>query len=141
MYAIRSYYAYVNGNLVQITPEIVGTVTSIAADDGDFVQKGQVLVHFDNSDADIAFDSAEANLAQSVRQVRALFNNVEQAKAVVAEQKIGLRKAQSDLIRRQNMVKAGGLSQEELSHAQDMMNSAEKALAVAQQQLNSYNFV
>ncbi len=129
--------AYVNGNLVQITPEITGTVTSITADDGDYVQKGQVLVHFDNSDADIAFDSAEANLAQAVRQVRALFNNVEQAKAVVAEQKIALRKAQSDLIRRQNMVKAGGLSQEELSHAQDMVNSAEKALAVAQQQLNS----
>ena len=129
--------AYVNGNLVQITPEVIGTVTSITADDGDFVQKGQELVRFDNSDADIAFDAAEANLAQAVRQVRALFNNVEQAKAVVAEQKIGLRKAQSDLVRRQNMVKAGGLSQEELSHAQDMVNSAEKALAVAQQQLNS----
>lgn len=129
--------AYVNGNLVQITPEVIGTVTSITADDGDFVQKGQELVRFDNSDADIAFDAAEANLAQAVRQVRALFNNVEQAKAVVAEQKISLRKSQSDLVRRQNMVKAGGLSQEELSHAQDMVNSAEKALAVAQQQLNS----
>lgn len=129
--------AYVNGNLVQITPEVIGTVTSITADDGDFVQKGQELVRFDNSDADIAFDAAEANLAQAVRQVRALFKYVEQAKAVVAEQKISLRKSQSDLVRRQNMVKAGGLSQEELSHAQDMVNSAEKALAVAQQQLNS----
>ena len=129
--------AYVNGNLVQITPEIIGTVTSITADDGDFVVQGQELVHFDNSDADIAFDNAEAGLAQAVRQVRALFNNADQARAVVAEQKIALRKAEADLARRKNMVKAGGLSQEELSHAQDMANSAEKALAVAEQQLKS----
>ena len=129
--------AYVNGNLVQITPEIIGTVTSITADDGDFVVQGQELVHFDNSDADIAFDNAEAGLAQAVRQVRALFNNADQARAVVAEQKIALRKAEADLARRKNMVKAGGLSQEELGHAQDMANSAEKALAVAEQQLKS----
>ena len=117
--------------------EIIGTVTSITADDGDFVVQGQELVHFDNSDADIAFDNAEAGLAQAVRQVRALFNNADQARAVVAEQKIALRKAEADLARRKNMVKAGGLSQEELSHAQDMANSAEKALAVAEQQLKS----
>lgn len=129
--------AYVNGNLVQITPEIVGTVTSITADDGDYVVKGQELVRFDNSDADIAFDTAEANLAQAVRQVRSMFNNTEQAKAVVAEQKIALRKAETDLSRRKNMVKAGGLSQEELSHAQDTVNSAEKALAVAEQQMKA----
>lgn len=129
--------AYVNGNLVQLTPEIAGTVTRIAADDGDYVTQGQELVRFDNSDADIAFDNAEASLAQAVRQVRAMFNNAEQARAVVAEQKIALRKAESDLARRKNMVKAGGLSQEELSHAQEMANSAEKALAVAEQQLKS----
>ena len=129
--------AYVNGNLVQLTPEIAGTVTRIAADDGDYVTQGQELVRFDSSDADIAFDNAEASLAQAVRQVRAMFNNAEQARAVVAEQKIALRKAESDLARRKNMVKAGGLSQEELSHAQEMANSAEKALAVAEQQLKS----
>lgn len=129
--------AYVNGNLVQLTPEIAGTVTRIAADDGDYVTQGQELVRFDSSDADIAFDNAESSLAQAVRQVRAMFNNAEQARAVVAEQKIALRKAESDLARRKNMVKAGGLSQEELSHAQEMANSAEKALAVAEQQLKS----
>ncbi len=129
--------AYVNGNLVQITPEITGTVTKIAADDGDYVEKGQELVRFDDADADIAFENAMANLAQTVRQVRGLFNNVEQAKAVVAEKTIALNKAKTDVRRRKDMVKAGGLSQEELSHAQDMVNSAEKALAVAEQQLKS----
>jgi membrane fusion protein (multidrug efflux system) len=129
--------AYINGNLVQITPETAGTVTSIAADDGDFVQKGQPMVSFDQSDALLAQENAEAGLAQTVRQVRSLFNNVEQAQAVAAERKIALQKAQADVARRKNMVKAGGLSQEELVHAQDVVNSAEKALVAAQQQLKS----
>ncbi|KUJ00662.1 HlyD family secretion protein [Vibrio sp. MEBiC08052] len=129
--------AYVKGNLVQITPEISGTVTQIAAEDGDYVKQGQVLVHLDDADAKLAFENATANLAQTVRKVRGLFNNVQQAKAVVEERKIALNKAKTDFDRRKNMVAAGGLSQEELSHAQDMMNSAEKALAVAEQQLKS----
>lgn len=129
--------AYISGNLVQITPETAGTVTSIAADDGDFVQKGQPMISFDQSDAVLAQENAEAGLAQTVRQVRTLFNNVDQAQAVTAERKIALQKAQADVARRKNMVKAGGLSQEELIHAQDVVSSAEKALAAAQQQLKS----
>lgn len=129
--------AYASGNLVQITPETAGTVTRIAADDGDFVQKGQAMVSFDQSDALLAQENAEAGLAQTVRQVRSLFNNVEQAKAVVAERKIALQKAEADVQRRKNMVKAGGLSQEELVHAQDVVSTAEKSLAAAQQQLKS----
>lgn len=128
--------AYVVGNLVQVNPEIQGTVTSITVDDGDFVQQGQALVQFDKADADIKLQSAKANLAQSVRQVRSLFNGVAQAQAVVDEREIALQKAERDYKRRQNMVKAGGLSREELSHAKDTMNSAKKALDVALQQLN-----
>ncbi|MEI8634761.1 biotin/lipoyl-binding protein [Vibrio sp. PP-XX7] len=129
--------AYVEGNLVQITPQVVGTVTQIAADDGDYIKKGQEVIRFDSSDADIELQTAKANLAQTVRQVRSLFNNVEQAKAVVAQKQIAFNKAQTDYRRRQEMVKAGGLSQEDLSHAKDMVDSAEKALAVSIQQRRS----
>ena len=129
--------AYISGNLVQITPETAGTVTSIAADDGDFVQKGQPMISFDQSDALLAQENAEAGLAQTVRQVRTLFNNVDQAQAVTAERKIALQKAKADVARRKDMVKAGGLSQEELIHAQDVVSTTEKALAAAQQQLKS----
>ena len=34
--------AYVNGNVVEITPLVTGTVVSIGADDGDLVHEGQV---------------------------------------------------------------------------------------------------
>lgn len=45
--------AYVNGNVVAITPLVTGTVVSIGADDGDLVHEGQVLLEFDPSDAEV----------------------------------------------------------------------------------------
>ena len=61
--------AYVQGNLVQITPQVSGTVISIGADDTDFVKSGQELVKLDTADAQVAIDQAEAQLAQTVREV------------------------------------------------------------------------
>ena len=43
--------AYVQGNVVQVTPQIGGTVIAISADDTDFVKAGQPLVKLDPADA------------------------------------------------------------------------------------------
>ena len=67
--------AYVQGNVIQITPQIGGTVMAIYADDTDFVKAGQPLVQLDPADAKVALEQAEANLAQTVRQVRTLYAN------------------------------------------------------------------
>ncbi|SDI37592.1 HlyD family secretion protein [Pseudomonas panipatensis] len=129
--------AYVNGNVVQITPQVTGTVVSIGADDGDLVQKGQVLVKFDPSDADIALQQAEANLARAVRQVRGLFSNVDGYKADVAAKKVALAKAEADFKRRQNLANVGAISQEELAHARDALDTARNSLTSAEQQLDT----
>ena len=68
--------AYVNGNVVQITPQMPGTVVSIGAEDGDLVHAGQVLVKLDPSDADVPLAEAKANLANTVRKVRGLYASV-----------------------------------------------------------------
>ena len=67
--------AYVQGNLIQITPQMGGTVIAILADDTDFVKAGQALVKLDPADAKVTLDQAESNLAQVVRQVRTLYAN------------------------------------------------------------------
>src|SRR5450830_1423184 len=54
--------AYVNGNVVEITPLVTGTVVSIGADDGDLVHEGQVLINFDPNDAAVGLQSAQDNL-------------------------------------------------------------------------------
>ena len=65
--------AYVNGNVVQITPQVVGTVIAVNADDTQTVKIGDPLVQLDPADSRIALQQAEANLGQTVRQVRGLF--------------------------------------------------------------------
>ncbi len=129
--------AYVNGNVVEITPLTTGTVVSIGADDGDLVHEGQVLLNFDPSDAEVGLQSAEANLARTVRQVRGLYSNVDSMKAQVAAQKAEVQKAQENFSRRRNLAAGGAISQEELSHARDDLASAQSALNSAQQQLAS----
>ena len=129
--------AYVSGNVVQIMPQVTGTVVSITADDGDLVHEGQVLVKFDPSDTEVALQSAEANLAKTVRQVRGLYSNVDSYKAQVASRKVELERARSDYKRRQDLARGGAISQEELSHARDTLNAAENALTSAEQQLST----
>ncbi|NBA95920.1 efflux RND transporter periplasmic adaptor subunit [Pseudomonas sp. R5(2019)] len=129
--------AYVNGNVVEITPLTTGTVISIGADDGDLVREGQVLVEFDPSDAQVNLQSAKANLARAVREVRGLYSNVDGMKAQVEARKAELTKAQENFSRRKTLAAGGAISQEELSHARDDLSSAQSALSNAQQQLNT----
>jgi membrane fusion protein (multidrug efflux system) len=129
--------AYVNGNIVQITPRINGTVITIGADDGDLVKQGDVLVKLDRSDADVELQRASANLASTVRKVRGLYSTVSGAQAQLAVQRVALAKAQADYNRRRDLAKTGAISNEELSHALDALNSAQNGLTTAQQQLQT----
>lgn len=127
--------AYVNGNVVAITPLVTGTVVSIGADDGDLVREGQVLIQFDPSDAEVSLQSAEANLGKTVRQVRGLYSNVDGMRAQLAAQRAEVQKAQDNYNRRKNLAAGGAISQEELSHARDDLTTAQNALNNVQQQL------
>src|SRR6266513_6404690 len=109
--------AYVSGNIVQITPQISGTVVAIGADDTQFVKAGQMLVQLDQADAKIALDQAEAQLARTVREVRNLFATTAQLEAAVQQRQTDLAAAQSDLARRQRLGASGAVSGEELQHA------------------------
>ena len=129
--------AYVNGNVVEITPLVTGTVVSIGADDGDLVHEGQVLIEFDPSDAEIGLQAAQADLARAVRRVRGLYSNVDGMKAQVAARQAEQTKAQENYTRRKTLAAGGAISLEELSHARDDLASAQNALINARQQLNT----
>jgi membrane fusion protein (multidrug efflux system) len=131
--------AYVQGNVIQITPQIGGTVTALLADDTDFVKAGQALVKLDPADATLALDQAEANLAQTVRQVRTLYANNATLRAQIAVRETDVARAQTeiarttdDLQRRQALVGNGAVSKEELSHALAQQTAARNALTTAQ---------
>lgn len=130
--------AYVAGNVVQITPQINGTVIAIDADDTDYVQAGKPLIRIDSTDADVALSQAEAALAQAVRQTRTLYANnstlaanISQRAAEVKRAQTDLRKARDDYQRRAAVASQGAVSGEELQHAKDAVDSASNAYAAA----------
>ena len=129
--------AYVSGNLVQITPQVAGTVLAIRADDTDYVKSGSTLVELDKADAQTVLVQAEAQLAKTVRSVRTLRATSTEAEANVTLRRADLRKAEQDLARRRSVESTGAVSGEELQHALDAVNAARAALDAAQKQLEA----
>ena len=127
--------AYVDGNVVQITPQVAGTVVEIDADDTQHVTAGQALVELDRVDARVTLDRAKADLAETVREVRGVFARTDQLRSEVAVREVDLAKAKKDLVRRDNLAQSGAVSAEEVQHARDSVRGAESALAAAREQL------
>ncbi len=129
--------AYVGGNVVQVTPQVGGTVLAIHTDDTELVQVGSPLVDLDQADAKVALASAEAQLAQTVRQVRTLFVNNNALASNVTARAAELDRARSDLARRSQLISTGAVSKEELEHAKVAVQGAEAALQATREQLAS----
>jgi len=131
--------AYVQGNVVQLTPQVGGTVVAINADDTDHVKAGQLLVRLDPADARVALDQAEAQLAQTVREVRTLYANNSTLKAQIALREADLARAQSELARAQDdvarrspLVVTGAVGKEEFNHSTAQLSAAKSSVAAAQ---------
>ncbi|MGA8049228.1 MAG: HlyD family efflux transporter periplasmic adaptor subunit [Burkholderiales bacterium] len=129
--------AYVGGNLVQVTPQVAGTVVAIGADDTDLVEAGQTLVRLDAADAKVALAQAEAQLAQAVRTSRTVYANNSVLDAAVAQRAAELRKAEDDLARRIELDAKGMVTKEDLEHARSSVAAAKAALLEARERLAS----
>ena len=137
-YKVTTDNAYVQGNLVQITPQVAGTVLAIDADDTDFVEAGRLLVHLDPADAQVALDQAKAQLAQTVREVRTTFANnstlsanIALREAELARAKAETANAEEDVDRRRPLVNTGAVGKEEQQHALTGLANAKAAEAAA----------
>jgi len=129
--------AYVNGNLIQVMPQISAPVTQILADETDFVKKGSVLIVLDKLDAEIALKKAETDLAVTVRQVSQLYHQVEQLQAKLKAQEELVQKAKNDYQRRQKLGVGEVITVEDLEHSKVTMSGAEDTLDLVQHQLDS----
>ena len=134
-YDVSTDDAYVSGNVIQVTPQITGTVVAVRADDTDYVQAGQPLVSIDDVDTRLALDQAKATFSQTLREVRALYSNEGALVASVSLQETNLARLQEDLARRQKLAGTGAVSAEELKHARDAVQTANDQLNNVRKQL------
>ena len=137
-YYVDTDNAYVQGNVVQITPQVGGTVVSIGVNDTDTVKAGQLLVKLDTADARVALDQAEAQLAQTVREVRATFAGNNALNATIGARQADLARSETDqgrlnadFARREGLVADGAVSGEELQHLKTAIANARSTQAIA----------
>ena len=138
-YHISTDNAYVAGNVIQITPQVSGTVVSIQADETDFVKAGELLVKIDPADAKVALEQARAQLEQTIREVKTLFANNEALRAQVnlreadfTKAEVELARAQDDVKRRTPLLNSGAVGQEEFNHVNAQLASAKSSAQAAQ---------
>jgi membrane fusion protein (multidrug efflux system) len=137
--------AYVNADVAQVTPLVAGPVRSVAVQDTQAVKAGDVLVVLDDTDARIAVDSAQAELARAQRKVRGylatdqslsaqiIARGADEARAaanLVAAQ-ADLERARVDLDRRKALAVNGAVSGDELTRAQNAFANAQASFTAA----------
>jgi membrane fusion protein, multidrug efflux system len=137
--------AYVDADLVQVTPLFAGPVAAAYVSNTDLVKKGQLLVLLDDADATIALTQARADLGQVERKVRGYFANdvalsgqvnsreadIAGADAKLASAKADFERARVDLERRQALAASGAVSGDELTQAQNAFATAKAGLQSA----------
>lgn len=126
--------AYVAGNIVQVTPQTSGTVKAVNVNNTDRVKAGQLLAQLDETDAQVALQSAEAALADAVRSVRGLYASTNQSDAGVAQMRAELENARTEYQRLSNPRTRQFVSAEALTAAKTTLQAAEAALQKAQAQ-------
>jgi multidrug efflux system membrane fusion protein len=106
--AIGSVEAY---NTVAVRSQVEGTLTRVAFEQGQYVQKGALLFTVDARPNAAAFAQAEAQLSRDQA-------GVAQAEAAVARDGAQLRTAQTQVQRYRSLVAQGAVSQEQFDQVQ-----------------------
>ncbi|WP_158120683.1 multidrug efflux MFS transporter adaptor subunit VceA [Vibrio metoecus] len=145
--------AYAAAEIAEVTPAVGGIIAQVNVVDTEYVKQGDVLVQLDDTDARLALLQAEADLALAERRVRSYLANDEGLTAMVEAQEANeqrvkaqfkaaqadFERAKIDLSRREDLVRSGSVSGEELTNAktgfaqaQANFNAAKAAMAQAQ---------
>ena len=128
--------AYVNGNLIMLTPQEEGIVVSILADNAQLVEEGQPIIELDRHDFEIRLGKAGAELANSVRSVTQMFLKVEELKAKKQVSESALIRAQLDYDHRAALVADAGVSREDFEHSETTLLAALSSLLEVDKELS-----
>lgn len=127
--------AYVNGNMIVLTPQEEGIVTTIYVDNTQFVEAGQPILELDRHDYEIVLEKARADLADTLRFVTQLFIKVEELQAKLEVSRAHVYRASLDYEHRKVLVTDGSVSLEDYEHSETAFLAAIASLRETQQEL------
>jgi len=104
---------------IKLASELNGKLKAILVEEGDHVQKGQILAELENSDYRAQVESAAAQVKQKEAELRKVVNGARtqerrEALSTVDEARAVMNNAQADMVRRQKLFAAGVISREEV---------------------------
>ncbi len=129
--------AYVNGNMILITPQQKGIITTILADNTQLVEEGQPIVELDKTDYEIALNRAKAELGNAVRSVVQMFVKVKELEAKRDASRADFLRACLDYKHRRELVDDQSVSVEEFEHSQTSALSAFSGYKEVEQELEA----
>lgn len=125
--------SFAAGELVLVTPEVEGlAVTEILAEEGDDIEKGQVLARLSNMENEIRIIQTKANLVRNDAAQAQARNQIDQAK-------IGEDRAIADLNRTKKLRSSGVSSVEQFDQRQAAYDLASAQLEAAKLALDVTN--
>ena len=141
-YTYGQYYestdnAYVGQNIIYITPQVTGNVDAIYVDEMQNVKAGEQLAHLDSRDAQLAFLSAKAALAQSVRAIKQTQMLQEEDKNAISLAQVNLNQTKDDLDRNRFLLSKGAITEERFNNLQFANQAAYQNLQMANKKLLS----
>jgi len=129
--------SYVAGNMILITPQESGIITTILTDNTQLVVEGQPLVELDRHDYEIALDRSKADLASKVRTVEQLFLKVNELEAKKEGAEASLVQASLDYDHRAALVADKSVSLEDFEHSVTTLAASLAFLKEVEKQLES----
>lgn len=125
-YNIKADSAYVNAQQAVILPQIGGTVKELIAGNSKEVNQGDLLLVFDDTNAKLDLQNAEAGIAQAVKKYYALVAQSNAFDQEIDARKESINRWESAL---ENAKSSG--NDEKISLAQDNYEEAQSALKVS----------
>jgi membrane fusion protein (multidrug efflux system) len=130
--------AYIQADMVTVSPQVTGYVAEVLVSDNQAVQPGQVLVRLDDAEARAAVAQAEANVQALEAAVRNVDDRAALAQSQIAQSAAGVQSAQAqarlaetDLDRYGKLAGQGWVAPQRLQTARAGADEAKAAVAQA----------
>ncbi len=118
--------AYIKAEKILLTPDVSGTVVSVAVTDNQRVHKGDELFRIDPALYRIAADKAQADLATAVMRINEMKALYAQKQADLERAQVEARYAERDLQRQLSLIARGSVSESQRDGAELQRDKARK---------------
>ncbi len=134
-----SFQGYVDGDFVNVAPEVGGRIVELAVSRGDEVAAGDLLFTLDDTEAKAAVMQAKAEAARAKAQLANLQEGqrppeIAVIEAQIAEAKAALDKARRDFDRQKVLFDRNVVAQAQLDQAREAIDVAEARVTAVKRQ-------